>query len=83
MVDDGDPTDFDQINGLDYVIANGKLRKKIIVTISLEPIRGWEDKASAAETVDSGSIPGLVKPKSAKVGFHSFPARRSAIKGTV
>ena len=26
-------------------------------------IRGREDKASAAETVDSASIPGVVKPR--------------------
>ena len=37
-------------------------------------ISGWVDKASAAETVDSGSIPGLVKPKTKKIGFHSCPA---------
>ena len=32
------------------------------------------DRASATETVDSGSIPGRVKPKTIKIGIHSFPA---------
>ena len=41
---------------------------------------GW---ASATEAVDSGSIPGRVKPKTIKIGIHSFPAWRSALKGTV
>ena len=39
--------------------------------------------ASSTETVDSGSIPGQVIPKTIKIGIHSFPAWRSAIKGTV
>ena len=38
---------------------------------------------SATEAVDLGSIPGRVKPKTIKIGIHSFPAWRSAIKGTV
>ena len=42
-----------------------------------------EDRASATEAVDLGSIPGRVKPKTIKIGTHSFPAWRSAIKGTV
>ena len=37
------------------------------------------DRASATEAVDTGSIPGRVKPKTIKIGIHSFPA----IKGTV
>ena len=41
------------------------------------------DRASATKTVDSGSIPGQVKPKYKKIGTHSFPVWRSAIKGTV
>ena len=32
------------------------------------------DRASATETVDSGSIPGRVKPKTIKIGIHSFLA---------
>ena len=41
------------------------------------------DKASATEVVDSGSIIDRVKPKTIKIGIHSFPAWRSAIKGKV
>ena len=44
---------------------------------------GRVDRASATEAVDTGSIPGRVKPKTIKIGIHSFPAWRSAIKGTV
>ena len=32
------------------------------------------DRASATDAVDSGSIPGRVKPKTRKIGIHSFPA---------
>ena len=52
-------------------------------TFPFEPISGRVDTASATETVDLGSIPGRVKPKTIKIGIHSFPAWRSAIKGTV
>ena len=31
-------------------------------------------RASATEAVDSDSIPGRVKPKTIKIGIHSFPA---------
>ena len=37
-------------------------------------ISGRMEKASATETVDSGSIPGWVKTKAVKVGIRSFPA---------
>ena len=47
------------------------------------PISGRVDRASATEAVDSGLIPGRVKPKTIKIGIHSFPAWRSAIKETV
>ena len=36
--------------------------------------RGRVDRASATEAVDTGSIPGRVKPKTIKIGIHSFPA---------
>ena len=36
--------------------------------------------ASATEEADSGSIPDRAKPKTTKIGTHSFPAWRSAIK---
>ena len=39
-----------------------------------QPIIGRVDRASAAETVDSDSIPVRVKPRSIKTGIHSFPA---------
>ena len=38
------------------------------------PISGRVDRASATRAVDSGSIPGWVKPKTIKIGIHSFPA---------
>ena len=41
---------------------------------SNEPVGGRVDRASATDTVDSGSIPGRVKPKTIKIGIHSFPA---------
>ena len=39
-----------------------------------QPISGRVDRKSATEAVDSGSIPGRVKPKTIKIGIHSFPA---------
>ena len=39
-----------------------------------QPISGRVDRASATEAVDTGSIPGRVKPKTIKIGIHSFPA---------
>ena len=57
--------------------------KKVRNVIELQPISGRVDRASATGTVDSGSIPGRVIPKTIKIGIHSFPAWRSAIKGTV
>ena len=35
---------------------------------------GRVDRASAAEAVDSGLIAGRVKPKTKKIGIHSFLA---------
>ena len=49
----------------------------------LKPISGRVGRASATKAVDYGSIPGLVKPKTVKIGIHSFSAWRSAIKGTM
>ena len=40
----------------------------------LKPISGRVDRASAVKAVDTGSIPGRVKPKTIKIGIHSFPA---------
>ena len=50
---------------------------------TFKPISGQVDKASPTEAVDSGLIPSRVKPKTIKIGVHSFPAWQSAIKGTV
>ena len=44
---------------------------------------GRVDRASTTETVDWGSISGRVKPKTMKIDIYSFPAGRSALKGTV
>ena len=38
------------------------------------PISGPVDRTSATETIDSGSIPGRVKPKAIQIGIYSFPA---------
>ena len=40
----------------------------------IKPMSGGVDRASATETVDSGSISGQVKPKTIKIGIHNFPA---------
>ena len=49
------------------------------VAVNLLWISGWVDRAAAAEAVESGSIPGLVEPKTLRIGTHSLPAWRSAI----
>ena len=38
------------------------------------PISGRVDRALATKAVDSGLIPGRVKPKTLEIGIHSFPA---------
>ena len=45
-----------------------------IVIQSTKPISGRVNRASATETVDTGSIPGRVKSTTIKIGIHSFPA---------
>ena len=42
--------------------------------IDLKPISGRVDRASATEAVVTDLIPGRVKPKTAKIGIHCFPA---------
>ena len=42
--------------------------------LHIKPISGRVDRASATEAVNSGSIPGRVKPKTIKIDIHSFPA---------
>ena len=49
----------------------------------IEPISGWMDRASATEAVNSGLIPGRVKPQTINIGIYSFFARSSALKGKV
>ena len=56
--------------------------KFTVGTANALTIRLFSGQESAAETVNSGSIPGRVKPKTIKIDIHSFLARRSAIKGT-
>ena len=45
-----------------------------ITPLSIPPISGQVDRASSSEAVESDSIPGRVKPKTIKIGIHSFPA---------
>ena len=54
-----------------YCIEN---RNKVKNPNRQEPISGRVDRASATETVDSGSIPGQVKPKTIIFDIYSFPA---------
>ena len=44
-------------------------------------ISGRVDRASATEAVDSGSIPGRVKPKTVTIGIHSFMLDVQQLKG--
>ena len=46
-----------------------------------QPISGRVDRASATETVDLGLIPGRVKPKTIKIGIHSFLLDVQQLKG--
>ena len=46
-------------------------------------INGRVDTASVTEKEGVGSISDQVKPKTTKVGIHSFPARRLALRGSV
>ena len=67
----------------DMVGYYGLLATPVIASaLSSQPISGRVDRASASETVDLGSIPGQIKPKTIKIGIHSCPAWCSAIKET-
>ena len=44
------------------------------LSLNNQSISGRVDRASATETVDLGSIPGRVKPKTRKIGIHGFRA---------
>ena len=51
-----------------------KLFMATLYSTLFKPISGRVDRASATEAVDTGSIPGRVKPKTIKIDIHSFPA---------
>ena len=53
---------------------NNNNNRTISKHLPTEPISGRMERASATEAVDLGSIPGRVKPKTKKIGIHSFPA---------
>ena len=55
-----------------FLIPTSKFYNFFVVVV--QPISGRVDRASAIETVDLGSIPGRVIPKTIKIGIHSFPA---------
>ena len=69
-------------NGSDLGVKKSQ-RSQVYLDSTLLTISGRVDRASVTEAVDSGSIPDRVKPKTIKIGIHSFLAWRSAIKGTV
>ena len=54
-----------------YVI-NGTIRKNTLRVVI--PISGRVDRVFGTKMVDSGSIPGGVKPKTLKIGIPSFSA---------
>ena len=58
-----------------FVFGAGDLRFKSRASqIGHRSISGRVDRASATEAVDLSSIPSQVKPKTKKIGIHSFPA---------
>ena len=62
------------MTSLHVICGLGPPQSKILATPMDRPISGRVDRASATEAVDSGSIPGRVKPNTIKIGLHSFPA---------
>ena len=50
------------------------LSQVTLITKATLSISDRVDRASATETVDWGSIPSRVKPKTIKTGIYSFPA---------
>ena len=58
-------------------------RSNFLIGNATLPIIGQVDRSSATKAKDSGSIPSRDKAKTTKIGIHSLPAWRSAIKGTV
>ena len=47
------------------------------------PFNACLDKASAIETVESGSISSRIEPNTTKIGIHIFPAGGLALKESV
>ena len=79
-----------ELNGINVSANKISIPPKGLTNLSISIHTSWikptgdeVDRASATETVDSGSIPGRFKPKTITIGIHSFPAWRSAIQGTV
>ena len=81
----GWPTQFTRGWGKIHTLFHKKLREyHIWLRVGVhQNLSGRVDRASATETIDSGSITGRVKLKTIKTGIHSFPAWRSATKGAV
>ena len=63
------------------VTGGGRLKKYLGGTKKLTPISGRVDRASATETVDSGSIPGRVKPRTVKFVFTASLLDVQQLKG--
>ena len=63
-----------------YLLRVGGPRVKLIIITPTKKVQnsakisGRVDRASATETIDLGSIHSRVKPKTIKIGIHSFPA---------
>ena len=49
-------------------------KKRLMVNYLIQPISGRVDRASATETVESGSIPDRVKPLTVKTNIYSILA---------
>ena len=61
----------------------GVIRKRKLCSRLRSQQIGRVDRTSTSDTADFGSIPCGVKPTTIQIGIHSFPAWRSALKGTV
>ena len=69
------PSDCQTLFTFDQLLRNLQINIPCLMNRNeFKPISGRVDRASATEAVDTGSIPGRVKPKTIKIGIHSFPA---------
>ena len=59
------------INKISSISTDDNATAKILY---IQLIRGQVDRASATEAVYLGLNPSQVKPKTTKIGIHSFPA---------